>query len=88
MRREKLIMKSAYKEQIRQIGLNVCYYRRYRKLTQIKLAEQVSISSCYLSQIERGLVKNAVSLPVLMAIADALEIKIADLFKFENLSNK
>lgn len=81
-------MKLAYKEQMRQIGLNVCYYRRYRKLTQTKLAEQVSISSCYLSQIERGLVKNAVSLPVLMAIADALEIKIEELFKFKDLSNK
>lgn len=81
-------MKLAYKEQIRQVGLNICYYRRYRKLTQVQLAEQVSISSCYLSQIERGLIKNAVSLPVLIAIADALGINIEELFKFKDLSNK
>ncbi|MDD4599853.1 MAG: helix-turn-helix transcriptional regulator [Negativicutes bacterium] len=78
-------MKLAYKDKIRQVGLNISYYRRYRNLTQMELAEKVNISSCYLSQIERGLVKNAVSLPVLIAIADSLNIELADLFKFQNV---
>lgn len=78
-------MNLAYKERIRQIGLNISYYRKYRNLTQLQLAERVNISSCYISQIERGLVKNAVSLPVLLAIADALHIEVATLFIFKDL---
>lgn len=79
-------MKLAYKEKIRQIGLNINYYRKYRKLTQMQLAEQVNISACYVSQIERGLVKNAVSLPVLIAIADVLNIEVSELFKFKEVA--
>lgn len=81
-------MKLAYKDKIRQVGLNISYYRRYRNLTQMELAEKVNISSCYLSQIERGLVKNAVSLPVIIAIAESLHIELADLFKFKDVPIK
>jgi len=79
-------MKLAYKEKMRQIGLNINYYRRYRKLTQLQLAEKVNISPCYVSQIERALVKNAVSLPVLIAIAEVLNIEVAELFKFKDVA--
>ena len=78
-------MKLAYKEKMRQVGLNISYYRKYRKLTQMQLAEKVNISACYVSQIERGLVENAVSLPVLMAIADELQIDIMKFFEFRDL---
>lgn len=81
-------MKLTYKEKIRQVGLNIAYYRKYRKLTQLELAEKVHISSCYVSQIERNLVKNSVSLPVLLLIAEALEIEITDLFKFRDFSKR
>ncbi|MEN6565527.1 MAG: helix-turn-helix transcriptional regulator [Veillonellales bacterium] len=80
-------MELTYKEKMRQVGLNINYYRRYRKLTQLQLAEKVHISPCYVSQIERGLVKNAVSLPVLITIADVLHIELADLFKFRAVPN-
>ena len=50
-----------------------------------QLAERVNVSSCYISQIERGLVKNAVSLPVLISIAEALHIDMAALFQFQDL---
>ena len=80
-------MKLAYEEKMRQVGLNISYYRKYRKLTQMQLAEKVNISSCYISQIERGLVKNAVSLPVLIGIADALQIEVMELFRFKKLSD-
>lgn len=79
-------MKLAYKEKMHQIGLNINYYRRYRKLTQLQLAEKVNISPCYVSKIERALVKNAVSLPVLIAIAEVLNIEVAELFKFRDVA--
>jgi len=78
-------MEIVYKEKMRQVGLNISYYRKYRKMTQLQLSEKVNISTCYVSQIERGLVKNAVSLPVLMGIADALQIDIKQLFSFRDL---
>ena len=82
------VMDLTYREQLRQIGLNINYYRKYRQMTQLQLAERVSISACYVSQIERGLVKKAVSLPVLMAIAKALHIEVSALFQFKNLEKK
>jgi transcriptional regulator with XRE-family HTH domain len=78
------VMKLTYKEKMRQVGLNIAYYRKYRKLTQMELAEQVNISSCYISQIERNLA-NSVSLSVLMLIADVLEVEIGKLFEFKEL---
>ena len=77
-------MNLTYKEKMRQDGLNISYYRRYRNLTQLQLAEQVNISACYLSPIERNLI-NAVSLPVLVAIAEALNIELDKLFQVRDL---
>ena len=72
-------------EKMRQIGLNISYYRKYRQFTQIQLAEKVNVSSCYISQIERGLVKKSVSLPVLLSIAQALDVDIGKLFEIKTL---
>jgi len=66
-----------------QLGLNITYYRRARHMTQMQLADQVHISSCYMSQIERGL--KTVSLPTLMRIADVLQIAEKYLFDFDKL---
>lgn len=72
-------------EKMRQIGLNISYYRKYRKMTQMQLAEKVNLSSCYISQIERGLVKKSVSLPVLISIAEALDVDIGKLFEIKDV---
>lgn len=77
-------MKLTYKEKMRQVGLNIAYYRKYRKLTQMELAEKVHVSSCYISQIERNLV-GSVSLVVLMSIAEVLEVEIGKLFEFKDM---
>lgn len=71
-------------EKMRQIGLNISHYRKYRKMTQMQLAEKVNLSSCYISQIERGLVKKSVSLPVLISIAEALDVDIKKFFEIKN----
>lgn len=78
-------MEPKYQEKLRQLGLNISYYRKYRRMTQLELAEKANISSCYVSQIERGSSRKAVSLPVLIALADALEIEVADLFDFREV---
>lgn len=67
-------------EQRSQLGLNITYYRRANKLTQMQLADRINVSSCYISQIERGL--KTVSLPTLIKIADVLDIEVMRLFDF------
>lgn len=68
------------------LGLNLTYYRRIKKMTQMELAEKVDVSSNYLSQIERGF--KTVSLPTLMQIADVLGVPERDLFDFREQTHK
>ena len=70
----------SFEERRNQLGLNITYYRREQKLTQMQLADRVNVSSCYISQIERGL--KTVSLPTLMKIADVLDIEEMRLLDF------
>ena len=61
------------------LGLSVKRIREQRNLSQEKLAEAADIHTSYIGQIERGL--RHPSLKVLFRIADALNIKISELFK-------
>lgn len=59
------------------IGRRVKEHRRARKMTQEHLAEGLSVSVGYISQVERGVTK--VSLDTLSAIAAALECDLSEL---------
>lgn len=56
------------------IGLRIRSMRKLRGLTQEKLAEKAEISVVHMSHIETNDTK--VSLPVLVRIADALDIRV------------
>ncbi len=60
-------------------GKNVRKYREKKKLTQEKLAELCDLHRTYIGGIERG--ERNVSLENIQKIADALDVKIAELFK-------
>ena len=70
-------------EKYSRIGLNIAYYRRMKKLTQIQLCEIVGISRTHMSNIEAPNMITPISLEVIFNIADALEIPVELLFKFE-----
>lgn len=55
-----------------QIGQRIRQYRKAHGLSQEQLAEQVGISVTHMSHIETGNTK--LSLPVLVALAQALEV--------------
>ena len=57
---------------------NIKKYRLNKNLTQEKLSEISSISSDYLSEIERG--KRIPSLKRLLLIAEALDVELYKLF--------
>ena len=69
-------------EKYRQLGLNIAYYRKQRGLSQLQLAEMVDISRTHMSRIE--IADCAVSLDVVFAICDALQIKPARIFDFRD----
>lgn len=60
-----------------EIGMRVRMFRRKKGLTQEELAEIVDISVPHMSHIETGNTK--LSLPVFVALAEALDIRADDL---------
>ncbi len=73
-------MKKEYKEQYEKFGLNIVYYRKKKKLTQLQLAEQIGVDRSHISAIELGNV--GVSFDVIFKLCEVLEVKPKDLFDF------
>ncbi len=73
--------------QVRQIGLRIAYFRKMRKLTQAELANRVHMNKSYLSQIECRLEKKSLSLPLLISIADKLNISLSILVKMDDVDD-
>lgn len=59
------------------IGQRIRFLRKAHGLSQEELAERVDISTTHMSHIETGNTK--LSLPVLVAIAGALDVRVDDL---------
>lgn len=75
-------MKPEYKSEYEKFGLNVVYYRKRKKLTQLQLAELVDIDRSHISAIELGNV--GVSFDVLFKLCQVLEITPKQLFDFRD----
>lgn len=72
-------MQLIYEEYYKTLGQNISFYRRRRKLTQMKLSETAEISRNHLSRIENA--DCAVSLDAVFAIANALGVEPYKLFQ-------
>ena len=73
-------MKQEYKELYEKFGLNVAYYRKRKKLTQLQLAELVNIDRSHISAIELGNV--GVSFDVIFKLCEVLCVSPKELFDF------
>lgn len=73
-------MKREYKEDYKRLGLNIAYYRKARNLSQVKLAELADISRTHMSRIETA--DCAVSLDVVFALCEALQVSPSQMFDF------
>ena len=76
------VMKQEYKAYYEKFGLNVVYYRKRKRLTQMKLAELVEIDRSHISAIELGNV--GVSFDVVFRLCEVLEISPKELFDFRD----
>lgn len=63
------------------IGKCIKYLREKRNMTQEQLAEKTGYSLDYIGKIEVNI--NDPGLKVLMKIANALEVELFEIFKFE-----
>ena len=75
-------MKPEYKGFYEKFGLNVVYYRKRKRLTQMKLAELVDIDRSHISAIELGNV--GVSFDVICKLCEVLEITPKEQFDFRD----
>ena len=73
-------MRKDQSQKYRYLGLNIAYYRKERGLSQSRLAERINVSRTHMSRIETA--DCAVSLDVVFAICDALEVPPEKLFAF------
>ena len=71
-------MDKHYKPLYEKFGLNVVYYRKRKKLTQLQLAELVDVDRSHISAIELGNV--GVSFDVVFRLCEVLEITPKELF--------
>ncbi len=75
-------MKLEYKSLYEKFGLNVVYYRKRKRLTQLQLAELIDVDRSHISAIELGNV--GVSFDVIFILCEVLEVKPKDLFDFRD----
>ena len=75
-------MKNEYKQYYEKFGLNVVYYRKRKRLTQLQLAECIDISRSHISAIELGNI--GVSFDVLFKMCEVLDITPNQLFDFRD----
>ncbi len=75
-------MKDEYEVFYREFGLNVVYYRKRERLTQLQLAELVDVDRSHISAIELG--KVGVSFDVIFKLCEVLNVRPKDLFDFRD----
>jgi transcriptional regulator with XRE-family HTH domain len=75
-------MKDEYRYLYEQFGLNVVYYRKKKRLTQMQLAELAEIDRSHISAIELG--KVGVSFDVIFKLCEVLDITPKQLFDFRD----
>jgi transcriptional regulator with XRE-family HTH domain len=76
------LVKQEYKDLYEKFGLNVVYYCKRRKMTQLQLAELADIDRSHISAIELGNV--GVSMDVIFRLSQVLDIQPKDLFDFRD----
>ena len=67
-------------EVYKQLAINITYYRRKAELTQEELAAKIGISRTHMSNIETPNVPTPFTTEVVFNIAEALNVKLMDLF--------
>jgi transcriptional regulator with XRE-family HTH domain len=74
---------SKYKDEFRQIGLRVAYFRKQKGYTQESFAEKMGVGVSYIGSIEAPGDFRKISLSTLFRVAEALEVPAYKLLQFD-----
>lgn len=69
---------------LKQIGLNVAYYRKLKNMNQQKLADKLNAETSFIGHLESTKHYSNPTAETLIRIADALEIKPGLLLEFKD----
>ena len=72
------------RQQYKQLGLTISYYRKMHGMTQQQLAKECGLSRTHISNLEAPSMPTSISLEALFDIADILEVPIKSFFEFPN----
>ncbi len=72
------------KLQMKQLGLNVSYYRRMKGISQAELAKAIDRSRTHISNLEAPNMPTSISIEKLFDIADVLEVPVLKFFDFRD----
>lgn len=75
-------MKQEYKKYYESFGLNVVYYRKKKRWSQMELAEYADVDRSHISAIELGNV--GVSFDLVFKLCEVLEVHPRDLFDLKD----
>ena len=75
-------MELKHKTKYERLGLNIAYYRKLHKYTQLQLCELLDIDRTHISKIELGNV--GVSLDIIFSLSELLNIPVNKFFEFED----
>ena len=73
-------MKPEFKGYYEAFGLNVAFYRKRKRLTQVQLADLVGVDRSHISAIEVG--KVGASFDLIFTLSTVLEVSSKQLFDF------
>ena len=76
-------MKEKNRAYYRKLGIKIAYYRKQRDLTQQEVAHKLDIDPPSISRIECG--KIGISLDMIIAIAEAIDVPLHLLFDFRDI---
>lgn len=75
-------MKPQYQSYYEKFGLNIVYYRKRMRLTQLQLAEKCDVDRSHISAIELG--KVGVSFDLIFKLCEVLKVSPKELFDFRD----
>ncbi len=73
---------------LRQLGAKIAYFRTLVGISQSELAKRINSTQSTVSKIECGAYNDSLSIPTIIAIADALNVDLALLLHFNEFEKQ
>lgn len=76
-------MKFEHYDEYYNLGMSICYFRKFQCMTQQQLADKMDVNYETISRIENA--RNGISLDMLFELSKALGVSLAEIFSHAGL---